>query len=62
MLGWSLRTLAKAAGVHYNTVNNFELGHFAGRPETLAAIKKALERGGVIFTNGRWPGVKLKAR
>lgn len=28
--------------------------------ETLAVIKKALEKAGVEFTNGRKPGVRMK--
>ena len=39
--------LAKAAGIHYNTVNSFETERYAGRPETIAAMRKALEKAGV---------------
>ena len=49
--------LAKAAGIHYNTVNSFETERYAGRPETIAAMRKALEKAGVQFLTG---GVKLK--
>ena len=48
-----MRDLAKAAGIHYNTVNSFETERYAGRPETIAAMCKALEKAGVEFTNGR---------
>ena len=50
------RELGKA-GVHWNTVSAIELGKSGGRPETLKAIQRALERGGVEFTNGKRPGV-----
>jgi hypothetical protein len=33
---------------------------FAGSPETLAAIRKALEKAGVEFTNGKGPGVRMR--
>ena len=60
LLNWSVRELGKKAGVHWNTVSAIELGKSGGRPETLAAIKKALEKAGVEFTNGKRPGVRMK--
>ena len=60
LLGWTVRDLANAAGIHRNTVNNFEMERYASRPETIAAMRKALERSGVEFTNGKKPGVRLK--
>lgn len=61
-LNWSLADLAQAAGVHRNTVSNFETEKFAGDPEKVAAIRSALEAAGVIFIdeNGEGPGVRLK--
>ncbi len=56
LLGWTVRDLANAAGIHRNTVNNFERERYAGRPETIAAMRKALEMSGVEFTNGKRPG------
>jgi hypothetical protein len=44
---------------HYNTVSNVETGRYGADPETLAAIKKALEKAGVEFTNGKKPGVRV---
>jgi hypothetical protein len=41
-------------------VTNIETGKYAGEPDTLAAIKKAIERAGVEFTNGKRPGVRLR--
>jgi transcriptional regulator with XRE-family HTH domain len=60
-LNWSLDELSQAAGVHRNTISNFETGKYAGSPEALQAIRRALERAGIAFTNGKEPGVKLKA-
>jgi transcriptional regulator with XRE-family HTH domain len=59
LLNWSVRELGKKAGVHWNTVSAIELGKSGGRPETLKAIQKALEKAGVQFTNGKRPGVRL---
>ena len=59
-----LQDLADKAGVHRNTISNFETGKYAGDPDTLAAIRKALEKAGVIFVeeNGDGPGVRLRKR
>jgi hypothetical protein len=35
-------------------------GKSSGKPETLAAIRKALEKAGVQFINGKRAGVRLK--
>lgn len=59
-LNWSLADLAEAAGVHRNTVSNFETGKYSGDPEKLAAIQHALETAGVELTNGDEPGVKMR--
>jgi transcriptional regulator with XRE-family HTH domain len=61
-LNWSLADLAEAAGVHRNTISNFETEKFAGDPEKLTAIRAALESAGVEFTNGDAPGVRLRKR
>ena len=59
-LDWSVRDLGKKAKVHFNTVHAIERGKSSGKPETLAAIRKALEKAGVQFINGKRPGVRLK--
>ncbi len=61
-LNWSLEDLAKAAGVHRNTISNFETGKYAGDPEKLKQVRLALEKAGVEFTNGDAPGVRLKKK
>jgi transcriptional regulator with XRE-family HTH domain len=61
-LGWTVRDLAEAAGIHRNTVNNIEVGRFAGDAATLVAIEKAMRRAGVDFIdeNGGGEGVRLR--
>ena len=61
-LNWTVRDLAKATGLHRNTINNIEIGRYAGDPESLAAIERVLTRAGVEFTNGDQPGVRLRKR
>jgi DNA-binding XRE family transcriptional regulator len=61
-LDWTVRELAKAAGLHRNTVTNIEVGNYAGDPTTLIAIEIALRRAGVEFidANGGGEGVRLR--
>lgn len=61
-LNWSLADLARASGVHRNTISNFETGKYAGEPEKLAAVRAALETAGVEFIaeNGGGVGVRLR--
>jgi len=56
-LNWTVRDLAEATGLHRNTINNIEVGRYAGGPESLAVIETVLTRAGVEFTNGDRPGV-----
>jgi hypothetical protein len=58
-LGWGVRDLAREASVGVSTVARFE-GGAEIIPATLEAIRRALEKGGVEFTNGGAPGVRLK--
>lgn len=62
LLNWSVRDLSEHAGIHRNTVTNFETGRYAGSPEALAAIQAALEAAGVVFLpeNGTGPGVAMR--
>jgi transcriptional regulator with XRE-family HTH domain len=57
-----VRDLGKKAKVHFNTVHAIERGKSVAKPETLAAIREALEKAGVEFTNGKRPGVRLGQR
>jgi transcriptional regulator with XRE-family HTH domain len=59
-VNWTVRDLAEATGLHRNTINNVEVGRYAGDPKTLAIIEKILTRAGVEFTNGDAPGVRLR--
>jgi transcriptional regulator with XRE-family HTH domain len=61
-LNWSLDQLAEASGVHRNTISNFETRKYTGEPNTLAAVKRALEVAGVIFRGeaGEMVGVSLR--
>ena len=63
LLRWSARELAGRSGVSLPTVQRLESA--AGVPstsvQTLLAIKTALEKAGVEFTNGDAPGVRLRA-
>lgn len=63
-IGWSIRKLAEASGVHHNTVANFETGRYQGDPDTIAAMRKVLEKAGVQFIaeNGGGAGVRLRER
>jgi transcriptional regulator with XRE-family HTH domain len=57
-----VRDLAKAAGLHRNTISNFETGRYVGDPETQAIIEQVLMKAGVEFIaeNGGGPGVRLR--
>ena len=55
-LGLEQEQLAKAAGLHLNTISNFEKGKAAPHDSTRLAIQEALEARGIVFTNGDKPG------
>lgn len=61
-LDWTVRDLAEATGLHRNTINNIEVGRYAGDPKTLELIEKTLKAAGVEFIdeNGGGPGVRLR--
>jgi transcriptional regulator with XRE-family HTH domain len=59
-LNWTVRDLAEATGLHRNTINNIEVGRYAGDPDSLTVIETVLTRAGVEFTNGNRPGVRLR--
>lgn len=65
LLDWSQDELGKAIDLKGGgVIRHFERGHQAPSPETLAALKKALEKAGVEFIpeNGGGAGVRLAKR
>ena len=60
LLNWTVQELAEKAGVERTTVFQIEAGKYAGGVETLMAIRRVFEDTGIEFTNGRWPGVRLR--
>lgn len=60
-LGWGVRDLAREAGMSANTISRLERGEDL-QDRTLAKIKAALERGGVILIpeGDEGPGVRLR--
>jgi transcriptional regulator with XRE-family HTH domain len=62
LLDWTQPHLAEAADLGLSTIVDFERGRRAVSESALVAIRAALEAAGVEFTNGREPGVKLKAK
>ena len=63
-LNWTVRDLADATGLHRNTINNIEVGRYAGDPESLETIESVLRKAGIEFIeeNGGGPGVRLRHR
>lgn len=61
-LNWTVRDLAEATGLHRNTINNIEVGRYAGDPKTLEIIEHELRAAGIEFIeeNGGGPGVRLR--
>ena len=51
--------MASEAGVSLSTVKDFEAGRRTPIGNNLAAMQRALEDGGVEFTDGDRPGVRL---
>ena len=56
-----VRDLAVMAKVATATVTRLEAGETL-KPRTVEAIQHALEKAGVVFTNGDEPGVRIKKR
>jgi hypothetical protein len=51
---------ARATDVPRGTIIDFEVSSLPPKPAYLDAIREALERAGVEFTNGDQPGVRLR--
>jgi DNA-binding XRE family transcriptional regulator len=60
LLNWTVQELAEKAGIERTTIYQIEAGKYAGDVGTLMAIRRVFEDAGIEFTNGRWPGVRLR--
>lgn len=62
LLDWSQDRLAEAADVGIATIKRLEAqdNGLGGRDDTVSKIVGALDAGGVEFTNGDQPGVRLR--
>ena len=60
LLNWSAIRLGARANLGEGTIRNFEECRRTLSLNNLAAIRAALEAGGVEFTNGDGPGVRLR--
>ena len=64
LLRWGQSDLARTSSVSLPTIKRLEAGSgiMGGRADTVAAIRAALEKAGVIFLdpNGEGPGVRLR--
>jgi hypothetical protein len=54
--------LAKKSGLGLSTVVDFERERRVVSPDAIGAMRHALEKAGVEFTNGKRPGVRLKSK
>ena len=57
-LNWSVRDLAKATGLHRNTISNIEVGRYAGNQDSLAVMESVLRSAGIEFLEEN--GVRLR--
>jgi transcriptional regulator with XRE-family HTH domain len=62
LLDWSQTELGARANLSESTIRDFEKGRRVPAINNLAAIRAALEKAGVEFTNGEQPGVRLRKR
>jgi transcriptional regulator with XRE-family HTH domain len=60
LLNWTQTELAAASSLGLSTVVDFERERRQVSEEAVTAIRTALEKAGVEFTNGGEPGVKLR--
>lgn len=57
LLDLSQEELSQSTGVSLGSISNFENGKTIPKDETVEALRSALERRGIIFTNGDRPSV-----
>jgi DNA-binding XRE family transcriptional regulator len=60
LLNWTQGELAGRSGVSIGTIRGFETDQTSPIPATLAALRQALEKAGVEFTNDDHPGVRMR--
>jgi transcriptional regulator with XRE-family HTH domain len=62
LLRWEQEKLAEASGVSVPTIGRLEMqpGQLPAYPETISAIRTALEKAGIEFLNGGSPGARIK--
>ena len=48
-LNRTVRDLARATGLHRNTITNIEVGRYAGNQDYLAVIERVFRRAGIEF-------------
>lgn len=58
-LGLTQAELAKASGVGVTTLVHLESGKTKTYQDTREKVQEALERRGIVFTNGDTPGFKI---
>jgi transcriptional regulator with XRE-family HTH domain len=56
----TVRELAEKAGISHDTIVRIEGGQEL-KPGTVAKVRSAFEDLGIIFTDGKEPGIKIKA-
>ena len=62
LLRWEQKKLAEESGVSLPTIGRLEMrpGPLPAYPETISAIRAALEGAGIEFLNGGSPGARVK--
>ncbi len=62
LLRWEQRDLAEVSAVSLATIKRLETipGVLGAHRSTVTALRRALESGGIEFTNGDAPGVRLR--
>ena len=63
LLRWEQKDLAVASGISLPSIKRLESqpGPLAAQDRTVMALRAAIDRAGVEFTNGGQPGVRMKA-
>ena len=61
LLDWTQPDLAQASSLGLSTVVDYERERRQVSDDAVAAIQRSLEKAGVEFTNGKRPGVRLRA-